>query len=128
MREPAQHSEPAAARIRARRDPLVRQRLPGGEVGNPLARQQRAQGVGERFRLPGAGGDREHEPAVLAGLRSLLPRQAGESGGQERPERGRGGEVCPLRRGGRAGGRPGVPGAGGTERLPQRGIAPDNAE
>ena len=40
VREPAQDREPAAAGVRAGRDPLVRQGLPGGEVGHAVARQQ----------------------------------------------------------------------------------------
>ena len=67
--EPAQHGEAAADGVRARRQPLVRQRLPGRELhdGCPPGRQQGAQRGGQVLRLTAGGGHREHRPAGVAG-------------------------------------------------------------
>jgi hypothetical protein len=115
---------------------LVRQRLPGREVGGTGGGQQRVQGGRQVLGLPGGGGDGQHEPAggrrlsggsaVLAGaalvrpvlVRPVLVRPvlvrfgpaslgpAGERGGEERAERGRADEVSA--RGGGQGGMTGL--------------------
>ncbi len=78
VRQPAQHREAAADRVRARGEPLVRQGLPRRVLHHrvlPARRHQRAQGRGEVLGLSAGGGDRQHgavratRPAPAAGQR-----------------------------------------------------------
>src|SRR5262249_52776727 len=121
--EPAQDGQALAGGVRARGKPLMRQRLPGREVGHAAGGQQGAEGPGQLLRLPGGGGDREQEPRGGAG-------QAGERRGEERPERGRSGHVRAADRDNAAAGRGqvrdpaelGVVGDGGEETGEAHGI------
>lgn len=70
--EAAQHREAAADGVRAGREPLVRQRLPGGELRDGVllaGRDEGAQRGGEVLGLPAGGGDREHRPPGVPGER-----------------------------------------------------------
>ena len=85
--EPPQHGEPLPDRVRARRQPLVRQGLPAGEVRHAVRREERAQSGGEVLGLPSRGRDREHESGPLS-LRTgpVAPRKGGR---QHRAQRRR---------------------------------------
>ena len=89
--QPAQHGQPAPDRVRAGREPLVRQRLPGRVDRHLVRRQQAAQRGGEVVGLAAGGGDGEHRPAGAAG--SVGGRDGGD---HERAQRGRRGEVEPV--------------------------------
>ena len=67
--QPAQHGQPLPDRVRARRQPLVRQRLPAREADHPVRGQERAQRGGQILGLAGRGRDRQHELARLGGQR-----------------------------------------------------------
>ena len=110
VREPAQHREPSPHGVGARGEPLVRQRLPRGQLGHRPGAQQVPQLRGELPGLPTGGGDREDgvpgagegrhgEGAGGAGTlqlqrrrarpgRELLQRRVGTQGVEEA------GEVC----------------------------------
>ena len=81
--EPAQHREPPPDGVGARREPLVRQRLPRGEQRDPVAVDDAAERRDEVLGLAAGGGDGEHR---AAGAR-------GERRDHERPQPGRRGEV-----------------------------------
>jgi len=66
VREAAQHRDPLPDGVGARRQPLVRQRLPAGERGDRLRRQERPQRGGQVLSLARGRGHREHEPARAA--------------------------------------------------------------
>jgi hypothetical protein len=67
--QPAQHGQPPAHRVRARRQPLVRQRLPGREHRDPLRPDQVADGRGQHLGLATGGGHREHRTTCGGGQR-----------------------------------------------------------
>ena len=56
VREPAEHGEPLADRVRPWREPFVRERLPCREARHRLRRQQRCQGDGQVLGLTARGG------------------------------------------------------------------------
>ena len=99
----AQDREPPPDGVAARAEPLVRQRLPGGELDHGVGREQVAQRGGELLGLAAGGGHGEHRTAGAAG-------QRGEG---ERADAGRGGQV---EVGAAAGPR-------GLDREPQGGVA-----
>ena len=76
MGEPAQHHHPRADGVHARREPLVRQRLPGREQRDGVA-EDAAQFGGQVVGLAAGGGDHQQR----AGL--------GERAGGEQPRAGR---------------------------------------
>ena len=82
MGEPAQHGQPAADGVGARRQPLVRQRLPGREHHHPVGADQVAD---RRQRRPRPRG-RWRPPAAPAGPGAAMVR------GDERPDPGRPGD------------------------------------
>jgi hypothetical protein len=86
--EPAQHGQPAAHRVGARREALVRQRLPRGEDGHPRRVDQAAERVGQIVGLAAGGGHGEHRPLGAAQIGAARDR-----GDDERPQRGGRGEV-----------------------------------
>ena len=61
--EVAQHGEPAPDGVGARAEPLVGQRLPGGEGLDPPAGDEAAEQVGDLVGVPLAGGDDEDRHA-----------------------------------------------------------------
>ena len=92
VRQPAQHREPAAHGVAARGEPLVRQRLPGGVVGDRGRVQHAAERLDEVLGLAGRRGDGEHgAPGVDQPLDDERPqrRRAGEVEGRDRARRGR---------------------------------------
>ena len=110
--EAAQDGEPATDGVAARAQPLVRQRLPRGEVRDGVGRQEAAQRVREVLGLAAGGGDREHRPRGAGGLRG------GERGDQRRPQPGRTGDV-----------ELGVPAlAGSRDQRGDRGVAGEDVE
>jgi hypothetical protein len=86
MCQAAQHGDPLAHRVRPGGEPLVRQRLPAGEAGDHVRREEGAERGGQVVGLTCGRGHREHEPARTA--------SAGRAGGKrrdkQRPQRGRG--------------------------------------
>jgi hypothetical protein len=104
VREPTQDAEPPADRVRARRQPLVRQRLPRRVDSDLVGRQQVAEGRGQILGLAGRRGDREDRAtgAAQAGrlradagtearVRQITPTggrlvAAGDRGDHERPQ------------------------------------------
>ena len=112
VRQPAQHGQPAGHRVAARGQPLVRQRLPRGELGDRVLRQVAAQ-VGDQV-LGGSsgGGHREHGPSGPLGRRRG---QAGQDGG---PRTGNGGQVE----------QPDVSPAGGVDRVLQCRVGGEGVE
>ena len=78
MSQAAQHRDPLAHRVRARRQPLVRQRLPAGEAGDGIRRQECAKRGRQVLGLPRGRGHGEHEPAgaVPAGAGAPPPTPA----------------------------------------------------
>ncbi len=101
--EPPQHGDPLPYRVQARRQPLVRQGLPAGEVRHAVGREEGAERGRQVVGLPGRGGDREHEPG---GARL---RAAHQRGRQHRPQRRRRDQVFAGERGNLAArARPGV--------------------
>jgi hypothetical protein len=89
--EPAEHGEPAADGVGARRQALVRQRLPGRVGADLLRREQRTQRGGQVVGLAAGGGDGEHRPAGAAG-----GTVGGERRDGERAHGGRCGQVEPI--------------------------------
>ena len=87
VRQPAQHREPAADGVAARAEPLVRQRLPRGEVDHRVRRQEAAQRLGEVLGLARGRGDQQQRPG-----RARL-RRGREGGRHRRPRAGRRGQV-----------------------------------
>ena len=86
MREPAQYRQAPPDGVRTRREPLMRQRLPGRVDRNLVGGQQAAQRGGEVLGLAAGGGDREHRPAAA--------RPVGRGRGHhERAQRRRRGQV-----------------------------------
>lgn len=69
VRQAAQHGEPAAHRVAAGREALVRQRLPGRVLRHLVGGQQRAQRRRQVLRLAPGRGHREHRAPGLAGQR-----------------------------------------------------------
>ena len=65
--EPPQHGEPLPDRVRARRQPLVRQGLPAGEARHAVRGEERAEPGRQVLGLPGRGRDGEHEPGGAPG-------------------------------------------------------------
>jgi len=107
VHQAAQHGEPAADGVRARRQPLVRERLPRGVGLDRLGIDQTADRGHQVVGLAGGRGDRQDH------LRLAGPVVLGERGGQERPKRARSGQVesgC----------------AGTIERLGHRGLGRDD--
>ena len=80
--EPAQHGQPPSRRVRARRQPFVREGLPGREEGHRALGQQRLQPAGEHFGL--AGGRRHGQDKARLVRRGI----ARDRGGQEGAEGG----------------------------------------
>ena len=76
--ETPEDRQPAADGVRARRQPLVRQRLPAGQHGDGVATEQVRDGAAQILGLPVGRGDGEHGATAV-----------GECGGQERPQRRR---------------------------------------
>ena len=93
VHQPAQHREPATDRVGARRQPLVRQRLPGGVERDRSRVEQVADRLDQLLGLPLGGGHGEHRAAPA--LRA--DRQAGD---QERSQCRRPGQVEGRWRGG----------------------------
>ncbi|GAA3111975.1 hypothetical protein GCM10020001_033420 [Nonomuraea salmonea] len=79
VRQPAQHREPLAHGVAARREPLVRQRLPRREHRHRRGLDQAGERGRQIFRLAPRGGHREHGALVVPGQR----------GHPEGPQRGR---------------------------------------
>ena len=69
--QPAQHREPAPDGVAARAEPLVRQRLPGREVGDAVGGQEAAQRGGQVLGLAAGGGHRQQR-------RGAVSRQGGQ--------------------------------------------------
>jgi hypothetical protein len=92
MGQAAQHGQPAADRVGARRQSLVRKRLPRGVDRHLLGRQQRAHRGGKVVGLTAGGGDGQHRPAGTPALGGR-----GDQGHHERPQGGWRGEVEPTR-------------------------------
>ena len=111
--EPPQHGEPLPDRVRARRQPLVRQGLPAGEARHAVRGQERAEPGRQVLGLPGRGRDGEHEsrgalPLCIGLLRARRlragPAAPGQRGRQHRAQRRRRHQVDAGRaRAGRAG-------------------------
>ncbi len=89
MGQPSQHGEPPADGVGARREPLVRQRLPGRIADDLVLGQQAAQRRGEVVGLATGGGDGEHGPAGAVTF-------GGHSGDDERTQSGGRGEIEPV--------------------------------
>lgn len=77
--QPAQHRQPLPDGVGARREPLVRQRLPGREHRHGAGLDEAGQRGGEVFRLTPGRGDGQHGALVVPGQR----------GHAERAQRGR---------------------------------------
>lgn len=108
VRETAQHGEPAAHGVAARRQALVRQRLPGRELHDGVGGQQRPQRGGQVLGLPVGRGDGEYgAPGV--------PRERGDDEG---PGGGRPDQIDV---------RP-VPVGGGTDRFGERRVSYNGVE
>lgn len=75
-----QHFQPPPDGVRARRKALVRQRLPGREVGHAIGAEQRAERRGQLVGLASGGGDGQHRTARAAALGVF-----GQRGGHELP-------------------------------------------
>jgi hypothetical protein len=86
--EPPQHGEPAADRVGPGREALVRQRLPRREDRYTAGVDQAAERVGQVVGLAAGGSDGQHRPGGSAEVGG-----AGDGGHDERPERGRCGQV-----------------------------------
>ena len=87
--QPAQHGQPAADGVRARAQPLVRQRLPGRVVGDRRPRpSRRLQGRGQLLGLAVGGGDQQHRAAGAAAVGGR-----GQRRGDQRPHRRRRGQI-----------------------------------
>ena len=84
--QPSQHREPAADRVAARAEPLVRQRLPARVVADPGRVDEVAEGGDEVLGLPGGRRHREHRAAVLDQPRDDEGAQPGRAGQLERGE------------------------------------------
>lgn len=69
VREAAEHGETAAHGVRAGREPLVGQGLPGGELRHGVRRQQGPQRGREILRLPAGRGDGQHRTPGVPGQR-----------------------------------------------------------
>jgi hypothetical protein len=90
VRQPAQHRDPLPDRVRARGQPLVRQRLPAGKGGHRFRRQQRTERRGQVLGLAGGRGHGEHEAAAALRRGVTLGDQRRQQGAQ----RGRGDQVA----------------------------------
>ena len=88
MDQAAQDGEAAPDGVAARREPLVRQRLPGGVLRHQLARQQAGQRLDELLGLALGRGDDEHR---APGTAQVVP--AGQRGDHQRAQRAGSGEV-----------------------------------
>ena len=88
--EPAQHRQPLPGYVWLRRQPLVRQRLPGREAGRSALGQQRAERGGQVLCLPDGGRHGQHEPAGEL---------ASQGCGQQRAQGRRPAEIAAARRG-----------------------------
>ena len=73
--QPAQYGQPPPDGVRARRQPLVRQRLPRRVHRDRVGRQQPAQRGGQVVGLPGGGGDGQYRPPGTAAVASLRQRR-----------------------------------------------------
>ena len=93
--EPAQHREPLARGVGARRQPLVRERLPRREVGRGALGQQRAERRRQVLGLASGRGHGQHESAAPSRWRALPG--AGQRGDEERPQCGRRDQVAARR-------------------------------
>jgi hypothetical protein len=62
VRQATEHREPAADRVRPRRQALVRQRLPRREDRDAVGWHEAAERVGEVVGLPPGRGDGQHRP------------------------------------------------------------------
>ncbi len=80
--QPAQHGEAPAHGVGAWREPLVRQRLPGGVLGDGVRRQQRLQRGDEVLGLAAGRRHRQHRAAALGSDRRREERPQGGGGGQ----------------------------------------------
>ena len=107
VREPPQHGQPPAHGVRARGEPLVRQGLPAGELGDGVGRQEGAQGLGQVLGLAagrGDGQDHGHRPACPGRAGFAVRRQRRESvrhfREQRGPQSGRGADLVVLAAGG----------------------------
>ena len=89
MGESPQHGESLPDRVRARRQPLVRQGFPAGEARHAVRREERAEPGRQVLGLPGRGRDREHEAGGAV---------RGQHGRQHRPQRRRRDQVFPGER------------------------------
>jgi hypothetical protein len=65
--QPSEHGQAAADGVAARAEPLVRQRLPGGELGHCVLRDEAAQRGGEIFSFPAGRRHGQHGPARSLG-------------------------------------------------------------
>ena len=81
MGQAAQDRQAGGDGVRARGEPLVGQRLPGGEDGDVGCGQVAGQGGGGLLRLPAGGGHDEQGRAVV-GTRGVGLRAAGTFGGK----------------------------------------------
>ncbi len=79
--QPAQHRQPLSHGVGAWRQPLVRQRLPGGEVRDGVPREQRPEGLGQVGCLTLRRGDGQDRTAGARG------RIGGQGGDQYRTQR-----------------------------------------
>jgi len=111
MSQAAQHRDPLAHRVRTRRQPLVRQRLPAGEAGDGIGRQECAKRGRQVLGLPRGRGHGEYEPAgaVPAGSGVRAADAGRERRDDQRPQRWRRDEVT------LAAGQVGWAGEGGRE-------------
>ena len=77
VHQAAQHREAPADGVRARRQTLVRERLPGREVGDGVGAEQLAELRHEVLALSRCRGDREHRRLLRQGMREERPQRFG---------------------------------------------------